>query len=469
MAKLTKTTKRSIEQEAKRERLRKDMEHKAELGRIAQQVLEEIEGDEVVEAAPEESDAITDKSEAIAEVTMDANKELSEVKASSWATFAEGGQFCVYAVDADGNKTGKSIECYESRSEGNAKVEELYGKGLKAGARHNKADQDELDAAHNAIVKAGANCGMKVLKQIDGSYRWLGWASNKFRDRDTAKHPQGEIITEAAHKEFIAYLDANPDKAPEWWTWHTPVRKSRADWWDYADGYLLMSGPASEEDAKGYPDTDEVIAMSHGFHALRRDSAKGLIQSYRSFEVSDLPPDAAANPYTSFEMVRKELTMLTKEKREYLVKRLGEERVAAIEGDTEKMSKELEAAGVEWKETQALPIVAAPADTEQAIAALKELFNVDGLNTVLTQLQESNKAMATKLDAQAAELQALKKSQDEKVAEAIAPKVKPIKWGYQASAAKENIVEANDPLASAAPENWISQAFGNMANAQKPA
>lgn len=530
--KLSKPIKRNAEHDAQRERLRKDMAHKAELGRLAQAALEELEGEEEKEAPVEAEakavkcddgmyamptkayggatslkaalaateageqleaiaarvemykaivenimtdEALADKGAAIADAAgelkkmMGAKKELP-VEVKAWATFAEGGKFCVYKVGADGEKTGESIECYESRGEGNAKVEELYGKALKAGARHNSTDQAELDAAHNAIVKAGANCGMKMLKGADGSYRWFGWASNKFRDRDTAKHPLGEIITDSAHKEFIEYLNANPDKAPEWWTWHTPVRKSRADWWDYADGYLLMSGPASEEDAKGYLDTNEPIAMSHGFHTLKRDSAKGLIQSYRSFEVSDLPPDAAANPYTNFEMVRKELAMLTKEKRDYLVKRLGEDRVAMIEKDTETMSKALEEAGVEWKEqTIAAQTDKVVAGVEDVVKQLTEALNVPGLNELLTNLQKSNKELADKLDAQSKEIAALQKSQDEKLAEAIAPKVKPIKWGYQASEAKENIVQPNDPLAAAAPENWINQAFGNLANAQKPA
>lgn len=531
MTKPTKTAKRNAEQDARRERLRKDMAHKAELGRLAQSALEELEGEEVKEESPvvEEKDVkcddgmyapvkayggatslkaavqamhagemleekaskfdmyraveeniltdetITDKAGAIYEAAdelkkmMGAKKEYP-IETKAWATFAEGGKFCVYKVDADGNKSGESIECYASRADGNAKVEELYGKSLKAGARHNSTDQAELDAAHNAIVKAGANCGMKMLKQTDGIYRWFGWVSNKFRDRDTAKHPQGEIITEAAHKEFISYLDAHPDKAPEWWTWHTPVRQSKADWWDYADGYLLMSGPASEEDSKGYPDSDEIIAMSHGFHVLKRDSTKGLIQSYRSFEASDLPPDVAANPYTSFEMVRKELSMLTKEKREYLVKRLGEERVAVIEKDTEAMSKELEVAGVEWKETatDATPTptatITTPTDPAEAIETLKELFNVKELNDTLTALQASNKALADKLDAQAKELAELKKSSDEKVAETISPKVKPLRWGFQASEAKETLVKDGDPIAQQAPDNWLAQALSPHVN-----
>lgn len=526
-----KPTKRNAEQDAKRERLRKDMAHKAELGRLAQSALEELEGEEKKEESPiaeekevkcddemggyampmkayggatslkaameamragemleemtskfdmyravEENiltdETITDKASAIFEAAdelkkmMGAKKELP-VETKAWATFAEGGKFCVYKVDSDGNKTGDSIECYASRADGNAKVEELYGKSLKAGARHSKPDNEMIQSVHDVSVKLGAECGMKMLKQTDGAYRWFGWVSNKFRDRDTAKHPQGEIITEAAHKEFITYLDAHPDKAPEWWTWHTPVRKSKADWWDYADGYLLMSGPASEEEAKGYID-DTPIAMSHGFHVLKRDSAKGLIQSYRSFEVSDLPPDVAANPYTSFEMVRKELSMLTKEKREYLVKRLGEERVAAIEKDTEAMSKELEAAGVEWKEANATPtpvaVATTPTDPAEAIETLKELFNVKELNDTLTALQASNKALADKLDAQAKELAELKKSSDEKVAETIAPKVKPLRWGFQASEAKETLVKEDDPIAKQAPDNWLQQVFAPKVN-----
>jgi len=160
--------------------------------------------------------------------------------------------------------------------------------------------------------------------------------------------------------------------------------------------------------------------------------------------------------------------MLTKEKREYLVKRLGEERVQVIEKDTEAMSKELEAAGVEWKEKEesapVAPVASAtPTDPAQAVEALKELFNVKELNDVLTAIQAGQKALTDKLDAQAKEIAALKKSSDEKVAEAIAPKVKPMRWGFQASEAKETLLAETDPLAKAAPAGWIAQAFGNIA------
>lgn len=550
--KTTKPQRKQAQQDAKHARLLKDMQHKAELGTLAQQAVADLEADvgptltltgpgvitAVKQYSAEEkcgedemgygvpyspyggatsfgdamaaleaqsqamqmqeylamyqsiignivsNESITDKGAAIADAAselkklMDAKKELSEVKASSWATFAEGGKFCVYAVDADGNKTGDSIECYDSRGEGNDAVQALYdGKSIdeKAGARHNAPDRESTQAIHDYSVKLGADCGMKMLKEKDGGYRWLGWVSNKFRDRDIAKHPKGEIITEGAHKEFIAYLDANPAKSPEWWTWHTPVRKLRADWWDYSDGYLLMSGPAPESEAKAYL-SDDPIAMSHGFHALERNAADGLILKYRTFEVSDLPPDVAANPYTNFDMVRKELSMIgNKQKREYLVSKLGEERVAAIEGDTEQMSKALEELGVEYKETPVattttteVKTVEVVSDPTAAIEQIKELLNVAELQHVLQELRDNQTKMLATIEAQAVQIKELSKSTDEKVAEVIAPKVKPVNWGYRASEAKENVVKADDPLAKAAPDNWLAAAFGNVAQPQAP-
>lgn len=342
----------------------------------------------------------------------------------------------------------------------------------KVGARHRASDQDALDAAHEAIVKAGANCGMKVLKDIQGNYRWFGWVSNKFRDRDTRKHPKGEIISEAAHKEFIAWLDANPQKAPEHWVWHTPQTafKSKTDWWDYADGFLVMSGPMTTEEAKSYSD-DEVVAMSHGFHVLARDKANGIIEQYRMFENSDLPPDRAANPFTLFDVVRKEAEMpFEKDRREYLVKRLGEERVKALESDTAAMSKALADLDVEFKETTSGAVAPTPApapgdgDLTGVVEQLKGALNLEGLNALITELQTSNHRLTEKLDAQAKELAGMRKSDDEKVAETIKPKLTPMQWGYRPSAAKDNVVtdEAEkEKIDKEQQPSWVQQAFGS--------
>lgn len=46
-------------------------------------------------------------------------------------------------------------------------------------------------------VAAKDRSGITVLKAKDGTYRWVGWVSNKYRDIDSPP----EILTEAAHRE----------------------------------------------------------------------------------------------------------------------------------------------------------------------------------------------------------------------------------------------------------------------------
>ena len=334
---------------------------------------------------------------------------------------------------------------------------------VKAGARHSSAEQEHIQQAHDHPAQVRADCGMKMLKQADGTYRWFGWVSNKFRDRDTLKHPEGEIISEAAHKEFVTYLDAHPDKAPEWWSWHTPVRKARADWWDYADGFLTMSGPVPPGDEKGYLDMESPPGMSHGFYTLERDHAQGVIEKYRTFEVSDLPPEKAANGWTSFDVIQKELAiMFTPEKRDYLIKVLGEDRVKELETSTVNLGKSLEAAGVEYKEKGTPAAAGAPAP--EIIEQVKALLNLDGLNKVIAELQAQNTALIEKQAMQEKAMAELKKSDDEKVAAIIAPKIVPMQWGLRPSESKDNLLtEAQkEKLKIGQSETWVSEAFAGL-------
>ncbi len=77
--------------------------------------------------------------------------------------------------------------------------------------------------------------GIEVQKALDGTFRWFGWVSNKWRDRDYPAEPKigGQIITEAAHKEFVDWAWTNPKENMSYlWPWHTPIsaHKDRADW-----------------------------------------------------------------------------------------------------------------------------------------------------------------------------------------------------------------------------------------------
>ncbi len=139
-----------------------------------------------------------------------------------------------------------------------------------------------------------------VFKDQFGDVRWLGVVTNNFEDREK------EIFTEAAHKDYIDFIDRR-QKYPELWVWHEPGAKiGQADWAEYSDGFVVMSGivdPEYEEIANRI--AEDSVGMSHGF--LYKDEKDGLIPWYRSFEVSVLPSSVAANPWTGFTLETKEV------------------------------------------------------------------------------------------------------------------------------------------------------------------
>lgn len=166
-----------------------------------------------------------------------------------------------------------------------------------------------------------------VFKDKDGRDRWFGWVSNRWRDQDTVADPEhgGEILTDDSHKDFVAWVDQNPEKRmPQLWPWHTKelAHKYRADWIDYTHGFLLMSGPLEKEEAEKIADVADTwdLGMSHGFYAISREKEGGLITKYRSFEVSYLPIEFAANQWTDFVTIMKEVKVMSDTKRQLLQK-----------------------------------------------------------------------------------------------------------------------------------------------------
>lgn len=210
-----------------------------------------------------------------------------------------------------------------------------------------------------AAVKAAENSGFRVFKDADGGWRWFGWATNKWRDRDSHADPLhgGEILTEAAHQEFIQWVDKNPARRmPALWPWHTKeaAHAQKADWIDYADGFLCLSGPLTEQEAKAITRVANEfdLGMSHGFYAMSRDRVHGHITKYRAFEVSYLPLEEAANPWTDFVTIEKEVDVsgFSDNKRRMLALLAGEEFAAEVEGETAAKAEMLEQAGVDSKE-----------------------------------------------------------------------------------------------------------------------
>lgn len=226
---------------------------------------------------------------------------------------------------------------------------------LKAGSDVKKRLRGRL-----ANVKAAENSGFRVFKDAENNWRWFGWATNKWRDRDSHADPVngGEILTEAAHKEFIGWVDKNPSRRmPALWPWHTKelAHDMKADWLDYADGFVCVSGPLNNEEAKALSRVAKEfdLGMSHGFYALERDEEHGHILKYRTFEVSYLPLENAANPWTDFVTIEKEVDAMgfSDSKRAMLSLLAGEEFAEEVEQETEAKAEMLDAAGIDNKET----------------------------------------------------------------------------------------------------------------------
>lgn len=417
---------------------------------------------------------------------------INDLPDSAFAYIEPGGK-----KDAGGKTTPRSLRHYPIHDK--AHVQNALARASQAMSKAGKTAQiakAALPKIRAAAKKMGVGSAAEEGKALasaftvfkDGeSWRWFGLVSNKYRDRDTRRYPLGEIITEAAHKEFVSWLDAHPEQAPQLWTWHTPgtAREKRADWWDYtSEGFLCMSGPLTEAEAKQF-EPEEALAMSHGLKVLAYDEGQGLIHQYRTFEVTELPAEWPANPWTSFGVLKKEAEMaFTPEKRAHLVKRLGEAKVAELEAEPAALGKALEILGAEWKDAPAgqPPAAEPPADKgaqttgtpevqvdEHVLKALYAALGGDELKQGIAGLVEKVgkvEALEAKvaeqdklLQAQADALTQLKKTDDEKVADQIRPRVSPVTWGFQASKNDQTVVgdaEADKQLTEGMQDGWLA-------------
>lgn len=316
--------------------------------------------------------------------------------------------------------------------------------------------------------KKKSNC-IVVNKGKDGNYRWVGWVSNNFVDWD------GDIISEKAHREYVEWFDQNKDVAPVFVSWHTPgtVRKSPVDFAMYENGFLIMSGKLEESEAlalmKAQEKTD--LGMSHGSFILQRNyKDRRIIDKYRMYECSDLPLENAANPFTDFDTLVKEVGM---DKLQYLTEILGDEEKAKAfidkAGLKQKILQEAEITQAEKTEEPKVEVVEPVAEvkpepvpevkSEDIVAKVMKEMDIDGLNAFVAQAKEAMEKV-TILEAL---LKEVRGTQDEKLAEVLTPPVAQFAWSMdkRASQSEDNIVPDEDKKKAApgVPEGyWLSEA-----------
>ncbi len=291
----------------------------------------------------------------------------------------------------------------------------------------------------------------QIEKDAQGRSRWIAITSNRWMDRD------GQIILDSAHKEFVAWLDQNPTKAPQLWTWHTPgtARKERADWWEYTNGFLIFSGPLTDEEALQYEAVKTFdVGVSHGFIANVSEDNKYIVK-YRTYEISDLPAQAASNPFTQFDVFGER--NMNAQKRQWLTSLFGEEKVAKLESATSEMEALLDELGIpsakelekEWNAYQESLAEAEVVETEAQKEAERvdivdhvlKVLDVEGLQKALTEIGAALKASAEQVaelreanDKLAAEVAGLKETDDTRISNFFTPR-KPLAWSVKADAA----------------------------------
>ena len=344
-------------------------------------------------------------------------------------------------------------------------------RALKAlGLRLNPPREKAISDLHCSVSDVLGGEALQIVKQADGQLRWFARYSNAWEDRDK------ELITEAAHKEYIEWADSTKNY-PELWLWHTAgTRFGEADWLDFTEGFTHASGliddnPQAKAVVKALAAAAESgaeLGVSHGFMSLQTGK---YITKYRDFEVSVLPIERAAVWTTDFNVLGKETMMgFTAEKRKFLVDALGEDTVTKLEDATKGVSGQLKQLGIEYKSAEEQEQTSEKAVVAVLAEQVAELTGAVGALAQKITASEAAAATAQKAatDANAA-VQEVKKSDDEKIEDAFLAKVAKavgvLGTGVRPTASAENVV-STDGAKEASGANGSGDFLLDMTSAQ---
>jgi hypothetical protein len=263
--------------------------------------------------------------------------------------------------------------------------------------------------------------------------------SNNFQDRTK------QTITLAAHKEFVEWVDKEGNY-PELWVWHAAGSKfGQTDWLDVCEGVLCASGlidQGKEDFARAI--VKECDGVSHGFLYV---AAGKDITKYRDWEISVLPKQYAANNYfdSGIRLVGEDLMPFNAAKKALLEQHFGADQVAVMERETEGMVEALKGMGVEYKEF------------DETVSAIGEVHATNkAIGDLVAKLGEKFGAIDTRLEA-------MQKSIDEGIEQAMTPRVEGATKGFEASKAASTEVNDGDPIAATAKSapgaqaNWFNE------------
>lgn len=269
---------------------------------------------------------------------------------------------------------------------------------------------------------------------LNGQTRFFTTFSNCFKDAHS------EIISSEAHENYVQWVNESK-QYPQLWLWHAGPKSKwgQVDFIDYVDGFVVASGLVDQD--KTYIAealSKENVKVSHGFYGLM--SAKsGVFSRYRTFEISPLPANMAANSWTTFYLQEQvgDGMPFSEERRKWLIEKanLSNEQVTEWENSLSSLGTALKEAGLEWKS----------ADYDEIISVTSALNSVLEQVTAIKAMQAEQATVIaefkTKLGEFDTKVTEATKSLDTRVAEAFTPVITTANTGYKASESKTNIVE----------------------------
>jgi hypothetical protein len=313
---------------------------------------------------------------------------------------------------------------------------------MKAGGEGAADAKAAMPKIRAAAKRMGIEMGMEksailIEKDAKGDWRWIGKPTNNFIDWHT------DIIAKSATQNYVAWLDENPDLAPVFLSWHVPgtAREHPVDFWMEKDGALIMSGILTENEAAALLRVQKAtdLGMSYQGIGMRLDNSDPRVfTNYWMYEVSDLPLDKAANPFTTLETMIKEVGM---DKLEYLTTIMGsKEKAEAYLAKTGQMQKQLAEAGITSKEKEdsvqpsavseepkaETPELktAVPVDMKAILEQVAKELDVEGLNAFVALAQES----LEKVEVLEELVKSLQSSTEDKLAEMLEPPAARFAW-----------------------------------------
>ncbi len=283
--------------------------------------------------------------------------------------------------------------------------------------------------------------GKKADEPLDGSgfkslddTHWVAYYTNSFEDKT------GQIFSEKSSDQYIGWLDKGAIPLPELWYWHVPGTKhGTAQWVDRVDHINVAvgtyEGPLAEFFRKEYGTKPHKVSHTYGYP--KQSLQDGVYHSYFTIEISPLPAGKEANEYTTFTEVKE--MPITDEKKAKLEAILGKEMATQVLGDAEKMSKDLEALGIKFKQAEGLPAVDADA---REVLQLMALAN-----------KEVNEAATKHLEALSVAVKALvdgEQARNKQVTDLVASVKELFSLQPRASQNPQTVVTPTDPMAAQA-------------------